>query len=228
MNLDQSSLSRIRRIHTIVQGAVILCIMGVLFLYADDWARQGRSQQEFRRQFHAHMVDLSRGQGSLQDHAEFYKKGRDAQIELDAAFGRMMGLISLLVLSWIGMGSILHRRCSLSLEGMPRQSGGLRVLSNLGLVTALGFLAISLAAYMVSASTLSKWSSLDTENLLDAYTHALAATQTVKAVFSEWITSVFLSFVLGLTLYGYGVRLVLRANQEARLRKFERDIVGDA
>jgi hypothetical protein len=226
MNLDQAALSRIRRIHTIVQASVIVCIIWVLFVYSDEWVRQGRSQQEFRKQFHTHLVDLTRGQGSLEEHAEFYQRGSKAQIELDGAFGRMMALMSLLVLSWIGMGAMLHRRSSLALEGMPEKAGGLRVLSTLGWLWTFGLVALSVGAFAGSAVTLSNWKSLDTSDLSKAFPHALAATQTVKAIYSAWMTCLFLSFIHGLILYIYGVRMVLAANQEARLRKFERDIVG--
>lgn len=229
MNFDQQRLVRIRRAHTVAQSLIAVAMIAVLAFNADDLLSTVRSQQEFRKQFHAHLVDLSRGQGSIGGHAEFYAAGSKAQISLDRAFRWCLAAVVAAVFLWIGMGALLHQRSAMILEGMPEQSGALRVLYRLGTAWAAFFALLEAAALINATAILAYWESIPysgSDALASAYTQALSASQTVRTLFTIGITTAALSFVFGLIAYLQGAWLMLSAGRQARLRQLERDVLA--
>jgi hypothetical protein len=230
MNIDQSRLARIRRVHTIVQLAVVVVFLGVLL--AGDFAGKARSQHDFRKRFHGHRVDVERGQGDAAAHAAFLREGSAAQTSLDLAFAGCLALLSSMVLLWLGVGSYLHRRYALAMEGTPSASGALESMARLGRLWAWILAVASALAGLYVMLVLWRWESAvpkaaaSLAELAPAYSTVLAASQSLTSAFVAWMAGVALSFVLGLILYVGGAGVVIRANREARLRRFERDLLS--
>jgi hypothetical protein len=229
-----ADVNRVRTLHLSSQILAMVGILLVLSIGYDQLVSWGIPSERYASQFNAHRADLERGRvktmEDLKTRVEFLSRNVPHQLEVEATFLRLVLLIALILVLPVGVGAYLHRVYAQAADQAehPISAEGLRLISRVEtavvVIVGLGVVAALVGGGSRSFDAADKTESVvrwvadpgdrDLALLADLTREAYKTARDSRKALRIWTTValslVTFAFVLGVVLYIFAVRYVMR------------------